>query len=101
MKKTFKKYILLFSTLTVVLICLSGFTNKETPLFLGLKNLKEKYGIEFTFVEPVVATMVGNSSQVIVSTEELPGKEIILQITKNEDGTYTFQDNYLTHFYEK
>jgi len=74
---------------------------KETPVLdQALNYMNEKYGEEFTFVSVTGATMGGNTSKMIVSCESLQDAEIIVSCTKNDDGSYTFRDNYMAHYYK-
>lgn len=60
--------------------------------------MEEKYGEDFTFIEPTGTNKIKGLSrrEAVVSTERFPKEQISVMADKDENGNYYFRDNYVS-----
>lgn len=105
-KRNFTRVIcLMISAIFMIGVCGCMNTSTNNPKFTVdeiLQYMNEKYGEEFTYIEPVdVNQPTASSFSIFVENESYPDKKIYAKCLFNTDtGEKQFCDNYVSFMYE-
>ena len=63
--------------------------------------MENKYGEKFEYIDSLEDSAAEGTSAYLVKCDSLPGKDILVNVTNSENGSYSYTDNYIDHFLKR
>jgi hypothetical protein len=94
---------LLVLLLIITILGIAGCTSRDRPKNIDeiLESMENKYGEKFEYIYSLEDSAAEGTSAYLVKCDSLPGKDILVNVTNSENGSYSYTDNYIDHFFEK